>query len=444
MSTLPVYNSPRWSIRSESVTHLAIGWVLMLPLIFFAVHGNFSFQNAGNNNTLGGTALAGLASSGRSLGFVGYVITPGIAYSIVLWLIYTNFSRIAAQALQMRVVTLLALLTICSALWSQNPFRSFYNGVFYLIDTLFAFYLIETFDTNDLIDLAKMAGAFICIGSLVLVVFYPQIGVLQQLRESGAWRGLFIDRTSAAKCMVFMLSPAIIFVRQPLSLSRVVYILLLGCFIFMAHAVTALLVLFIYVLIMAAIAAFRKFDDKSLLLLTGLSVTLLVLVVSASLPLLPSFLSLFSRNTTLSGRTYVWAIVIRSIMKRPILGYGFYAFWQGMTGESANTIVAVNWTFGYAHNGILELMLQLGLLGTTVFFVTLVQALRNAWICLRNRRPSAADWYVGLIVLTILYNVDEATVVWPNELLSILYVVACCGLARSAGHFKRSRALETA
>ncbi len=444
MSTLPVYNSPRWSIRSESVTHLAIGWVLMLPLIFFAVHGNFSFQNAGNNNVLGGTALAGLASSGRSLGFVGYAIIPGVAYSIVLWLIYTNFSRVAAQALQMKIVTLLALLTICSALWSQNPFRSFYNGVFYLIDTLFAFYLIETFDTDDLIELAKMAGAFICIGSLVLVVFYPQIGVLQQLRESGAWRGLFIDRTSAAKCMVFMLSPAIIFVRQPLSLSRVVYILLLGCFIFMAHAVTALLVLFFYVLIMAAIAAFRKFDDKSLLLLTGLSVALLVLVVSASLPMLPSFLSLFGRNTTLSGRTYVWAIVIRSIMKHPILGYGFYAFWQGLTGESANAIVAVNWTFGYAHNGILELMLQLGLLGTTVFFVTLVQAMRNAWICLRNGRPSAADWYIGLIVLTILYNVDEATVVWPNELLSILYVVACCGLARSARHFKRSRALETA
>ena len=32
-------------------------------------------------------------------------------------------------------------------------------------------------------------------------------------------------------------------------------------------------------------------------------------------------------------------------------------------------------------------------------------------------------------MLTLLYNVDESTVLWPNDLLSILYLVACSGLA---------------
>jgi hypothetical protein len=34
--------------------------------------------------------------------------------------------------------------------------------------------------------------------------------------------------------------------------------------------------------------------------------------------------------------------------------------------------------------------------------------------------------------LTLLYNVDEGTVLFPNDLLSILYVVACAGLALAA------------
>ena len=88
-----------------------------------------------------GNSLAGLAHTGHDLGFVGYIVIPGIAYPIVLYVILINGKRILALALQMRMLTLLALFTICSALWSQDPFRSAYNGVFYLIDTLFAFYL---------------------------------------------------------------------------------------------------------------------------------------------------------------------------------------------------------------------------------------------------------------------------------------------------------------
>ena len=36
---------------------------------------------------------------------------------------------------------------------------------------------------------------------------------------------------------------------------------------------------------------------------------------------------------------------------------------------------------------------------------------------------------MGLIALTVMYNIDESTVLWPNELLTMLYIVACCGLA---------------
>ena len=71
-----------------------------------------------------------LASSGRNAGFLGSIVIPGFAYSIVLWLLVINAKRIFSQALQMKMLTLLALFTICSALWSQDPFRSTYNGVY--------------------------------------------------------------------------------------------------------------------------------------------------------------------------------------------------------------------------------------------------------------------------------------------------------------------------
>jgi exopolysaccharide production protein ExoQ len=108
-----------------------------------------------------------------------------------------------------------------------------------------------------------------------------------------------------------------------------------------------------------------------------------------------------------------------------------------MSGESANAIVATHWIFGYAHNGYLEICLQLGVVGLATFLFTLAQAVRNSWICIRNGCPPAVEWYIGVIALTVMYNFDEATVVWPNDLLSILYIVACVGLARSARVYKR-------
>ena len=70
------------------------------------------------------------------------------------------------------------------------------------------------------------------------------------------------------------------------------------------------------------------------------------------------------------------------------------------------------------------------------------QAMRNAWFCLRNGCSTGVEWYIGLIALTIFYNIDECTVLWPIDLLSILYVVACCGLAKAARQTREIRKIE--
>jgi len=98
--------------------------------------------------------------------------------------------------------------------------------------------------------------------------------------------------------------------------------------------------------------------------------------------------------------------------------------------------------FGYAHNGILEICLQLGFVGTALFFVTLVQGIGNSWFCVRNGCPQAVEWYIGIIALTLVYNIDESTVLWPIDILSLMYVVACCGLSKAAREITLKRKME--
>jgi hypothetical protein len=41
-----------------------------------------------------------------------------------------------------------------------------------------------------------------------------------------------------------------------------------------------------------------------------------------------------------------------------------------------------------------------------------------------------------------MYNIDESTVLWPIDLSSVLYIVACCGLAMAVRQIKSVRKLE--
>jgi O-antigen ligase len=287
-----------------------------------------------------------------------------------------------------------------------------------------------------------MAGFAIAVVGLAMVFLTPQYSVTHSARDGVAWTGLFTDRTSTGKAMVFLVSPAIIFARKTFKYRHIVYILLLSFLTFMAHAATARVILILYIAVMAAIRLYRTFGRRSSVVIAGILAAVGAVVVSVGVVLSPLLLKTLGRNATLSGRTVIWGFVARSIAKRPLLGYGFYSFWLGMKGESARLIVGTHWTFGYAHNGVLEIWLQLGLVGVVLFFITLFQATRNAWFCLRRGCRPGVLWYIGLIVLTMLYNVDESTVFWPIDLLTIFYLVACSGLAMAVRQIRQSETIE--
>ena len=405
-------------------------WLLVLTFVFFATHGYFSFQNAGTDTTATGS-LAGLNSSHQG-GVLGYVIIPGVAYGIVAALLVMNGRAVMAMARGSKLVGAIALLALASAAWSQNPMRSAEFGFFYLLNTLFAFFLVAWFRPDQLRSLAIMTGCALAAINLVMVSLFPRYGVVHLLRDYGSWNGIFIDRTSCAKCLVFLLSAAVSFTEPRFPPWRIAYIAILLVLILKAHAVTALLVLAIYAGSLGFLALRRRMEPRTARFVAAVSAALLFAAATLGPIVLPALLALFGRDMTFTGRTGVWLVLLQSLGKHPLLGYGFYAFWQGLQGESAVAILTLHWVFGYAHNGILEIALQLGLVGVALFFLTLAQAARNGWRCLRAGRAREVDWYIGLLILTCLYNVDEATVVWPNELLSIFYIMACCGLAQAA------------
>ncbi|MGO9338927.1 MAG: O-antigen ligase family protein [Terracidiphilus sp.] len=413
-------------------------WILILPFIFLAAHGVFSYQTA--EAYVGGTIPG---ESERNRGVFIDIVVPGIAYGIMLWHMKSSWRSIVSYATHFKVFTCLALLTICSAAWSQDPGRSFFFGCSYLVCTLFGYYLVSRFEPGEIMTLVSRTGVIVCLLGLFAVAFFPQYGIANtDVRDPNSWRGIFIDRTSAAKVTVFLLGPTLVAWGSRSKSRQVLTTLLFLVMIIKAQAVTAIFVLLIFLGFLVFLRLGRKLGPKLSLAYLVSVATGAGLVALFSYAYLPDILRSFGRDPTMTGRTVIWPMLVGSILKRPLLGYGFYAFWQHLNGESGNVIKATNWSFGYAHNGLLEIGLQLGLLGLALFFVTLIQAVRNAWFCFRYDQSGDNDWYIALIVLTIAYNMDEGTVLFPNDLLSILYIVACVGLALAARQLKANRHLN--
>src|SRR6266436_6784541 len=129
------------------------------------------------------------------------------------------------------------------------------------------------------------------------------------------------------------------------------------------------------------------------------------------------------RDATLTGRTEIWKDVI-SMSGNPIFGTGFESFWLG---SRANRM----WQMFYfhptqAHNGYIEVYLELGWVGIAMMAAIIVTGCRNAVEALR-RDPDAGRIRLAYIVVALAYNMTEAgfrmmTVTWFFFLLSAVVV----------------------
>jgi O-antigen ligase len=145
------------------------------------------------------------------------------------------------------------------------------------------------------------------------------------------------------------------------------------------------------------------------------------------------------RNITLTGRTDLWASVLE-LSTNPILGAGYASFWLGDR-------LATLWDLYFfrptqAHNGYLEIYLNLGILGVICLLGILFSSYRSVRARWERYTTDSVedtrtrDWSryaMAYMVGLLLYNITESTFVALNSLyIVLLMVVVDFSLERSA------------
>ena len=133
--------------------------------------------------------------------------------------------------------------------------------------------------------------------------------------------------------------------------------------------------------IVELVVAVRSFRLRALLCFVPLIVLNLLGIGTVVSPSLHAISGLLPFDTSFTGRDEVWGFAFDSIAQRPILGWGYLAFWGSSFLRDVDPGGAINdWVViaSHSHNAYLDSALALGIPGLLLLIVILVVApLRN-------------------------------------------------------------------
>jgi exopolysaccharide production protein ExoQ len=322
-----------------------------------------------------------------------------------------------------------------SLIWSDYPFVAFKRWIKAVGDL--AMILIVLTDIDPLAATKRLyaRGAFVLLPlSVLLIKYYPDLG---RSYNPWTWIPMYSGVTTYKNllgmiCLVFGLGSLWSFLdayeqrKMPhrirhLAAHGVVIAMAVWLFI-SADSMTSLSCFVMAGAVMAASTS--RWVEKR----TGLVHLMIAAVVALSLAALfldtgGTLVSSLGRNVTLTGRKDIWKAVL-SIHINPLLGAGFESFWVGSRLQRVWDMTAQG--IQEAHNGYLEVYLNLGWVGLALLAGLIVTGYRNALAVFR-RDPHAGRLRIGFFTAALLYSLTEAGFrmmgsIWTAFLLAILAV----------------------
>lgn len=353
------------------------------------------------------------------LRMLGYLVTFGLIAAF-----YQSWIR---GILKAKAIALLVALSVASVTWSISPATTLMQAVVLTGMTALGIYIGSRFNPNDLLYMVMATTAIIAGMSILAVALDPGFGGVE---SGGIWRGVFVHKNLLGQTMACgALASAIVSLSQP-RLRRLAAGTFLACtfLTFLSNSMTSSTVLVLVLMSIPLLRLASAGSVRAVVVLVAL-VALAPVLFSNLDRMLGPLLSSIGRDTTLTGRTDVWAAAIEAIGQRPLLGYGHSAFWLNPS-VAWKMEVDLYWAPPEAHNGYLDLFLAVGSIGFVIFIFSLIASVRHAFSYMRRSGGKMDSAYpAAFLLFFIIYNSTESITGVQSGFLWILYVAVSVNLA---------------
>ncbi|HEX5377108.1 MAG TPA: O-antigen ligase [Phenylobacterium sp.] len=371
--------------------------------------------------------LLGEKGDPSASGLVRMLFLP--AYAAAFVLLALSPVRATLATLRQPFLLLLMLIVGASVLWSVAPDQTVRRTVAIYATTLGGVVLGARYRWAELAEVLGTAFAILAVIALAVSVAVPSIGVMHELFP-GAWRGPWPEKNQLGGNMGLgfcILAAAALLNPGRARLWWPFAALALGL-ILMSTSKTSLVAVMLGMGGLVFIALVRRGPAMGVVT-TWLAVLGLVMLGGFALFASDLFFEILGKDATLTGRTRIWAAIMRRIAERPWTGYGYGAVWNetGAWGPLAWIVKDAGFKPQHAHNAWLEQWLGLGLGGLIAFVLMYLQAAGTAVVAVY--RHKGAYLALPFLIVYSLMSLTESVAVTYNDFRWVIFVAIAVKLA---------------
>jgi exopolysaccharide production protein ExoQ len=318
-------------------------------------------------------------------------------------------------------LVVLVLLALLSSVWAEMPDLVLRKSIGVFGTTLLGIALAVRFSFQDQLRMLSWLFRIVAVLSLACIVFVPSWGISSE----GEWRGIFEYKNALGS----MMGLSVLVEWQRPADSRIskilkIFALLLSAVLLrLSDSVTpavavvvalALIEIYKFAALRLRVPLYAIFFATSIVVTAGMT----VLVTNSD-----SVTGALGRSSNLTGRTEIWGLVLSFIQERPIVGYGYSGFWLGASPESLEVNRVMRGWVMYSHNGYLEMLLNLGVVGLLLMLTLLGIGMKRALSFSEQRQDGTEIWPLAFLSYFILHNVAECSILLQDVEWAIC--VAC-------------------
>jgi exopolysaccharide production protein ExoQ len=347
-----------------------------------------------------------------------------VALVLLLWKCRAALKDLCREYL----LVALSLFALSSTVWSDAPGVSLRRGIALVLTCVFGAYLGSRFSLREQLRLC----AYVCVVCAVFSFIFGLLGLGNSVEDiPDAWYGIFVHKNVLGRMMVLSVLIFLVCAKtESEKKARHWFAAGLACLLLLlARSATSLAVL-AAMLGFLACCRWLRLSKSALIKASIAGMVAFGLGVYWISQNLEQILELFGKDFTLTGRLQLWILSTVMAMQRPWFGHGYNAFWLGPGSASEHILAVVQWDAPHAHNGLLEVWLELGLAGVALFLAGFAVYVWRAIVFFRHDAAAESIWPLCFLTFMFLSNITESDFLARNTIFWILYVAAVVTLGR--------------
>lgn len=311
-------------------------------------------------------------------------------------------------------------LVLVSSLWSADRIETVKAAIIFTAVTLYATYLVMRFSLDQILRLLAIMFSVSAVLNILFVLALPIYGI----DDDGLWTGVFSQK-NALGFITALSIPVLIIAGREWPGGRPIFYPAIALHAILLWGSQSKTMLVAAVVPTAAIGFFQLFRSSRTLpgaVMVGFigSGVFAVAFATANIALLADWLD---KDVSLTGRVPLWEDLLVVLADRPILGYGYDAAFGGYFSPVHDVWIQNPWDPSHAHNAVLQIWLDIGVIGVLLFLVLYFRSVNRAVRVASSMNGAVGLWPLVFLTMTLLISITESGMT-ANPLGWMMLVVA--------------------